>query len=223
MDLVEKQKNKIKVMLVEDHHVLRGGLRMLINAQPDMMVISEAGDGAAALTILESGTDPDILLSDLNMPDMDGFVLFERIKELNLQVKPVAFSMTNSSKHVERAFDLGCLGYLTKSIESEELLFGIRQVACGKRYLCSEILDVIVPDSKNNSPSISSSGLPNFSSRELEVLERISQGMTNAQISDKLFLSKRTVEGHRQSLLDKTGSINTAVLVKYAVLNGLII
>lgn len=213
---------KIKIMLVEDHHVLRGGLRMLIDTQEDMIVVSEVGDGASALSLLESGLDVDIILSDLNMPKMDGFLLFEKINDLNLGVKTIAFSMLNNSKHVERVFQLGCYGYLTKSIESEELLFGIRQVALGKRYVCSDIVDAIVPGLKEIESSGVVDGLPGFSSRELEVLELISKGMTNAQISDKLFLSKRTVEGHRQSLLDKTGSINTAVLVKYAVLNGLI-
>ena len=224
MNATNKPKEKIRIMLIEDHHVLRGGLRMLIDAQSDMTVISEAGDGETALTTLEAGQYPDILLSDLNMPGMDGFTLFERIQALALDTKIIAFSMINNNKHVERAFQLGCLGYLTKSIESEELLFGIRQVAAGKRYVCSDIIDAIVPGLKNSQLANSDSdiGQQEFSSRELEVLELIALGMTNAQMSDKLFLSRRTIEGYRQSLLDKTGSINTAVLVKYAVLNGLI-
>jgi DNA-binding NarL/FixJ family response regulator len=222
MSSFHKQNDKIKIMLVEDHHALRGGLRMLIDAQPDMNVVSEAGDGAAALAILQTGLLTDILISDLNMPDMNGFSLFERIQDLKLEIKCIAFSMLNNEKHVEQAFQLGCFGYLTKSIESEELLFGIRQVYSGKRYVCSDIISSIVPGLKKSAALVNTNDQPEFSDRELEVLGLICQGMTNAQMSDKLFLSRRTVEGHRQSLLDKTGSINTAVLVKYAVLNGLV-
>ena len=220
MNNAYKKIDKIKVMLIEDHHVLRKGLRMLIDTQLDMTVIAEAGDGATALSILQSGIPADILLSDLNMPHMDGFTLFERVQELKLSVKLIAFSMTNSGNHVERAFSFGCCGYITKSIESEELLFGIRQVASGKRYISSDIVIEIVPGLKNSSAK--NDNIIEFSDRELEVLDLIGKGMTNAQMSEKLFLSKRTIEGHRQSLLDKTGSINTSVLVKYAVLNGYI-
>lgn len=220
MNSALKKIDKIKVMLVEDHHVLRKGLRMLIDAKLDMTVVAEAGDGSTALEILQSGIGIDILLSDLNMPLMDGFTLFERIQELKLAVKPIAFSMTNNSNHVERVFQFGCFGYITKSIESEELVFGIRQVVAGKRFVCSDIVGEIIPGLKNRSAK--NDNMLEFSERELEVLELIGKGMTNAQMSDKLFLSKRTIEGHRQSLLNKTGSVNTSVLVKYAVLNGYI-
>jgi len=217
-----KEKMKIKVMLVEDHPVLRGGIRMLIDAQQDMMVVAETGDGESALAILQSGLEVDVLLSDLNMPIMDGFALFEQIMLLNLPVKPISFSMINSDKHIERALQLGCYGYLTKSIESEELLFGIRQVAIGKKYICSDIVDTIAQHLKKDVQEYNAENLPKFSERELEILEKISLGLTNMQISDEIFLSKRTVEGHRQSLLEKTGSRNTAVLIKYAVIHGLV-
>ena len=213
---------KIKVMLVEDHPVLRGGIRMLIDAQQDMIVVAETGDGASALSVLQSGVDAEVLLSDLNMPEMDGFTLFEHILKSDLTIKPIAFSMINSDKHIERALHLGCYGYLTKSIESEELLFGIRQVALGKKYICSDIVDAIANNLKNDVQNHNLENVPEFSERELEILEKISRGLTNMQISNEVFLSKRTVEGHRQSLLEKTGSRNTAVLIKYAVLHGLV-
>jgi DNA-binding NarL/FixJ family response regulator len=222
MNPTHKGNEKIQVMLVEDHHVLRGGLKMLIDAQPDMVVVAEAGDGVSALSLLHNGLHADILLSDLNMPNMDGFTLFENLQELDDAPKPIAFSMLNSEKHVEKAMQLGCLGYLTKSIESDELLFGIRQVYSGKKYLCSDIVDAITVNLKKTTPGSVTISLPDFSERELEVLELIAKGMSNLQIANEIFLSKRTVEGHRQSLLDKTGSKNTAVLIKYAVINGLL-
>ena len=222
MDDTGKINDKIKVMLVEDHHVLRGGIRMLIDAQQDMIVVAETGDGISALSILQSGLDVDVLLCDLNMPMMDGFTLFERIQESDLTVKPIAFSMINSDKHIEKALQLGCYGYLTKSIESEELLFGLRQVTLGKKYISSDIVDAITHNLKKSVRDYNLENLPEFSERELEILEKIALGMTNMQISDEIFLSKRTVEGHRQSLLEKTGSRNTAVLIKYAVMRGLV-
>jgi len=208
-------------MLVEDHHVLRGGLRMLINAQPDMTVIAEAGDGLSALELVQQGTQADIMISDLNMPKMDGFALFAELEKENIGLKPIAFSMLNSEKQIERAFNLGCYGYLTKSIESEELLFGIRQVAVGKKYLCSDVIDAVI-DNFNIDKDGFTEDLPEFSERELLILEKIAQGLTTTQIADEIYLGKRTVEGHRQSLLDKTGSRNTAVLIKYAVQHNLV-
>jgi len=222
MNHINTADDKIKVMLVEDHHVLRDGLRMLINAQNDMIVVAEAGDGAAALSLLQGGLQAEILISDLNLPIMDGLTLFDNLSKENLPVKSIAFSMLNSEKHIEQAFQLGCYGYLTKSIESDELLFGIRQVSLGKKYICSDIVDAVTQNLHKGIEEIAIEDVPDLSDREREILELISNGMTNMQISDQIFLSKRTVEGHRQSLLEKTGSRNTAVLIKYAVVHGLV-
>jgi DNA-binding NarL/FixJ family response regulator len=222
MSISAQTNNRIRVMLVEDHHVLRGGLRMLINTQTDMIVVAESGDGLSALNLLQEGLEADVLISDINMPKMDGFALFEQLLVSHKNLKTIAFSMLNSEKQIERALKLGCYGYLTKSIESEELLFGIRQVAIGKKYLCSDVIDAIINSLNTTDEKIDSEDLPEFAERDLLILEKIAQGMTTTQIADQIYLSKRTVEGHRQSLLDKTGSKNTAVLIKYAVIHKLV-
>jgi len=138
------------------------------------------------------------------MPIMDGYALFEHIKASGLSIKTIVLSMLDTEQHIEKAFQAGCSGYLTKAVEPAELIFALRQVATGKKYLCSSTIEKIVTNrSFKTEMAAGPEKLPVFSERELQVLELISQGMTTLEIADKVFLSKRTVEGHRQSLMEK--------------------
>lgn len=135
---------------------------------------------------------------------MDGYALFEHIKASGLSIKTIVLSMLDTEQHIEKAFQAGCSGYLTKAVEPAELIFALRQVATGKKYLCSSTIEKIVTNrSFKTEMAAGPEKLPVFSERELQVLELISQGMTTLEIADKVFLSKRTVEGHRQSLMEK--------------------
>lgn len=213
----------LRVIVVEDHPVVRNGIRMLIESQPDMTVVAEADDGKPVIELLNAGMRAEIIISDLNMPHMDGYALFEHIKNSGLPINIIVLSMLDTQQHVERAFQAGCLGYLTKAVEPAELIFALRQVATGKKYICSATVNQIVSSrSFQVYPEVGLKKLPELSDRELEVLKLIAQGMTTIEIADQIFLSKRTVEGHRQSLMDKTGSRNAAVLVKLAAFHGLV-
>lgn len=214
---------KIRIILAEDHHVVRKGILRLIDEQLDMSVVAEAANGHEVLSILKNGIKADILISDINMPDMDGFELFARIKKSKEDIKMIALSMLETEKHIKKAFYSGCSGYLTKSVKPEELLFAIRQVGEGKKYLCTETVDrVINTEDQMIGNDLEISVVPYFTEREIEILGMIAMGMTNLEIGEKVFLSRRTVEGHRQNLIDKTGSKNTAVLIRYAVVHGLV-
>ncbi len=216
----------INIILAEDHLVVRNGIKLLIDSQDDLSVIGEANNGEEVLALLESGLKPDIVLSDISMNGMDGLQLVERLKSDYPDIKVVMLSMMNSSQHVFQAFDKGAKGYLVKNVGYDELLFAIQHIHIGGRYLCEELAMMLV-DKLSDAPlsAVNVEDLMSemdISERELEVLQLISEGYTNVEIADQLFLSKRTVEGHRQNLIDKTGVKNSAALIKLAVKSGLI-
>jgi len=140
------------------------------------------------------------------------------------EVKVVMLSMHDNEKYISQAFIEGAVGYLLKNISAEELVFSLKHIDTGKKYICAELavnmLNKLISNGILEQDATFSEA--DFSSREIEVLHLIAEGLTNLEMADKLFISKRTVEGHRQSLLDKTGSRNTAKLIRYAATNGLL-
>ncbi|GAA3956479.1 response regulator transcription factor [Pedobacter ginsengiterrae] len=225
IELSETENMKIlRIILAEDHAVVRHGIKRLIDEQDDMQVIAEASNGQQVLDFLASGKTADIILSDVNMPELDGFGLFNNIRVSSPNIKTVALSMLDSERQIKKCFLAGCSAYLTKSAEPQELIYALRCVGQGKKFVCSESVEKLVPfrNQEMNRDEENAVNLPDFTEREMEILELIAKGMTNQEIADKIFLSKRTVEGHRQSLIDKTQSRNTAVLVHYAMIHSLI-
>ena len=218
-----KAEDMLKIILAEDHNIVRNGIKVLLDAEEDFNVIGEATDGKEVLKILEKNDDVDLIITDINMPQMDGIELLKEMKVLNPEIRVIVLSMLDSEEFVSRAFAEGASGYLLKNISSDELIFAIKHVSSGHRYLCSELSIKLLERVMNSStltPIIDSN--IEFSSREIEVLNLIAEGLTNLEMSEKLFLSKRTIEGHRQSLIEKTGSRNTAALIRFAVLNGFV-
>lgn len=218
----------IKIILVEDHLVVRNGIKLLLDTQENVQVIAEANNGQEAIAYLEQNVIPDIIITDINMPGMDGIQLTEKLVEQYPKVKVIVLSMLNNTQNVSQAFEKGAKGYLVKNVSYDELLFAINHIANGGRYLCEELAMLLLERVMTQAP-----GLVNYekdtaasdvelSERELEVLQLISEGYTNVEIADKLFLSKRTVEGHRQNLIEKAGVKNSASLIKYAVIHRLV-
>jgi DNA-binding NarL/FixJ family response regulator len=214
----------LNVILAEDHNIVRNGIKMLLEMDKDINVVGEAVDGRQALEMVQSGMQVDIILADINMPEIDGITLVAKVRAIQPEVKVMILSMLDNEKYVAQAFMEGAFAYLLKSVSAEELVFSIKHVAGGHKYLCAELsirlLDRLVQKSNMEYGGVDIS--KNFSTREIDVLHLIAEGLTNAEMSDRLFISKRTVEGHRQSLIEKTGSRNTAALIKYAVLNGIV-
>jgi DNA-binding NarL/FixJ family response regulator len=214
----------IRILLAEDHNIVRNGLKSILEKEDYIKVTGEAVNGSDALAILANGSKADILIADMNMPLMGGIELTEEVKKNYPELKVMILSALDHEKYVIKAFQSGVNGYLLKSADADELLFAIRHVYHNNQYICSELTTkflgrlLAIPDSASpeNINNIE------FSSRELEVLGFIAEGFTNQEIADKMFTSRRTIEGHRQNLMDKTGSRNSAVLIRFAVVNGVI-
>ncbi|GAA3918764.1 response regulator transcription factor [Hymenobacter algoricola] len=215
----------IRIILADDHTILREGIRALLSAAPDLQVVGEAASGEALLDLLTT-TAADVVVLDLNMPGMDGFGALAQLQKHYPAVKVLILSMLDHEKYVARTLDGGARGYILKNADSTEIMYAIRTVAEGRLFLCTELgldmlrkLTQLAPD---KSPEPGTRSPSDLSGRELEVLKLIAEGLTNAEIADKLFTSKRTIETHRQNIIEKTQAKNTAALIKFAVNQGLI-
>jgi DNA-binding NarL/FixJ family response regulator len=214
----------LNVILAEDHTIVRNGIRMLLEMDKEINVVGEAVNGLEVLELVKQDILIDIILADINMPEMDGIALIRELKIVSPDTRIVMLSMLDNEKYVAQAFSEGASGYLLKNVSADELLFSLKHIHIGGKYLCSELairlLDKLIQTSNTQvlSPDLS----VELSMREIEILHLIAEGLTNSEMSDKLFISKRTIEGHRQSLIEKTGSRNTAALIRFAVLNGFI-
>jgi DNA-binding NarL/FixJ family response regulator len=216
----------IRVFLVDDHPIVRDGIRSLLDREPGLQVVGTAGDGQELLDKLPD-TPTDLVLIDVNMPVLDGYATTLRLREEFPDVKILALSMLVEELYIGRMLDAGASGYLLKSTGKEEIIHAIRMVMDGKPFLCSEIglamlRKVLEWSSNGGAPATAAQKNPLLSKREMEVLQLIADGLSNAEIADQLFTSKRTVETHRQNILEKTQAKNTAALVKIALADGLI-
>ncbi|MCC2547303.1 response regulator transcription factor [Hymenobacter sp. BT175] len=214
----------IRIILADDHSIIRGGLRSLLSAEPDLEVVGEASHGQELLELLPT-TPADVVLMDLNMPVLDGFHTMPLLREQFPQVKVVVLSMLEHEKYVSQLFAMGARGYLLKNARIREIAHALRMVAEGQTFLCSELaLAFLDKASQTNVTTVMGTGPrgAELSNRELEVLRLIAEGLTNAEIADKLFTSKRTIETHRQNIIEKTQAKNTAALIKYAMNEGII-
>jgi DNA-binding NarL/FixJ family response regulator len=214
----------IDILLAEDHNIVRNGIKSLLEQEPGINVIGEATNGGETLALLKKGIKPDVVLADMNMPGMGGIELTENITKLYPDCKVIILSALDHEKYVINAFQSGAKGYLLKSVSATELVFSVKHAMADNLYLCSELTSrffkrlLTLPDAATQQ---SVDGIE-FSDKEVEILGLISEGFTNQEIGDKLFIGKRTVESQRQALIDKTGSRNTAALVRFALINGIV-
>ena len=214
----------IRVFIVDDHTLIRDGLRALLEADPLFEVVGEAGNGQALLDLLPT-VAADVVLLDLNMPVLDGLATTHRLREEYPHLRILLLSMMTHERTIGEALAAGAHGYVLKNADKYEVVAALQGVASGKRFLCSEIglglLEKLLlqeprPPAPGTSPGV------HLTHREREILQLVASGLTNQEIADKLFTSKRTVESHRQNLLEKTGVRNTPALVKYAMEHGLL-
>jgi DNA-binding NarL/FixJ family response regulator len=215
---------KIKVILVDDHQILRDGIQYLLKDEPSIEIVGQAADGNELMRMLPH-TPTDLVLLDLNMPDMDGFETIQHLSVDYPAIRILVLSMVAPEKHIVRLMELGALGYVLKTVGREELLHAIRKVAAGQIYIGTDITMSLLKRSQPKAVRIEngSSGLPvDLSKREVEVLELISDGYSNYEIAEKLCVSKRTIDSHRQNLMEKTHVKNTAALIKFALVKGII-
>ena len=215
---------RIRMVIADDHAVLRAGLRMLLNAEPDMEVVGEAGDGIEA--VARAGElRPDIVLMDLAMPPLGGIAATEQITSEPHGVRVLVLSMHDDESYLHQALRAGASGYVLKKAADSDLLSAIRAVHRGEVYIYPSLAKVLVQDMlrKESSPSDAERrpGDP-LSEREREVLVLVAQGYTTQQIADQLVLSPKTVETYRARLTEKLGLRGRAQLVRYAIEKGLL-
>lgn len=223
-----QNKKIINILLADDHHLVRDGIKSLIAKYPEFNVVGEGGDGEEIIKILEmSDRRIDVVLADINMPNMSGLVLSEKMSSHFPNTKVIILSMLDHEKYVSQAMQAGARGYLLKSVNEDELIFAIKQVVNNSFYACSELTYQLLNKNLLAKPGIkalTNTGVKvDFSSREIEILELIAEGYTNIEIAERLFTSKRTVEGHRLQMITKTGVRNTAALVKFCITKGILI
>lgn len=212
----------IRVFIVDDHVLIRDGLRTLLAADPQFAVVGEASDGQALLDQLPA-VATDVVLLDLNMPVLDGLATTHRLRAEYPHLRILLLSMMTHEHTIGEALAAGAHGYVLKNANRHEIIAALQVVFLGQRFLCSAIglnllekLLILEPNPTTKPP-----GVP-LTHREREILQLVASGLTNQQIADKLFTSRRTVETHRQNLLEKTGVSNTPSLVKYAMEQGLL-
>ena len=219
-----------RIFIVDDHPMVRGGVRAMLGPEPGLVVVGEAEHGQALLDQLPT-TPTDVVLLDLNMPVLDGLATTQRLRAEFPAVKILVLSMLSHERYVGQLFEAGVLGYALKNDEPDEIVLAIHTVAAGQPYLCSELglrlltkqqIQVASPTSSHAAAAIELPNPYSFSPRELEVLRLLADGLTNADIAEQLRTSKRTIETHRQHLLTKTRTKNVAALIRLAVSQGIV-
>lgn len=210
----------IRVMLVDDHQIVRDGLRSLLAKQSDMEVIAEADNGRAAVQAAAE-LRPDVVVMDVGMPDLNGVEATLRVLEAVPNARVVALSMHSDRRFVEGMLAAGASGYVLKDAAFEDLVAAIRTVAQGGTYLCPSVAGIVVAHYVRGRADASARKAVALTPREREVLQLLAEGHSTKQIAARLAVSIKTVETHRSRLMEKLGLHSVAELTKYALREGL--
>jgi two-component system response regulator NreC len=214
--------SKISLILADDHAVVRSGLRMLLEAQPDMEIRAEAESGQEAVSKVRS-LRPDVILMDIQMPDLNGIEATKQIKKLAPETAVLALTMHEDEQYFFEMLQAGASGYLPKRAAPDELVTAIRTVARGEVFLYPSLAARLVQDFlKRDSVDQEQEIYDQLTPREREVLILIAEGLSNGEIADKLVISVKTVDRHRENIMRKLNMHNRIELVKYAIRKGLI-
>jgi two-component system, NarL family, response regulator NreC len=208
----------IRVFVADDHGILRGGLRALINLQPDMEVVGEAANGSEA-EIGVKNTEPDVVLMDITMPNGGGLAAIAAVKQVRPKTRIVVLTMHDELGYVRAAGQAGAVGYVVKSAVDTELLAAIRAVAQGRTFIDTSLglgfAQSQIRPASTNAPG--ETGTAQLTGRELEVMRRVAEGFTNAQIAEELRLGVKSVETYRSRVMEKLGLESRSALVRFAL------
>lgn len=210
----------IKVLLADDHQVIREGLKMLLNASEGVEVVGEAESGRKVIDMLQK-VSPDVIVMDVSMPELNGIDATARIRKEYPDVKILALSMHTDRRFIEGMLKAGASGYLVKDCAATELLSAIELVTTGEIYLSPKIAGKIVKRFLKQSSAQDEGAASSLSTREREILQLIAEGNDAKQIAFELCLSPKTVEAHRRNIMEKLNIHNVAQLTKFAIKEGL--
>jgi DNA-binding NarL/FixJ family response regulator len=215
-------KSKYRIIIAEDHTILRAGLRALLSSKDDIEVIGEAGDGREAVRLVDKQV-PDVVLMDLSMPKLNGIEAIREIKGRHPEMKIIVLTVHKGEEYISAALNAGASGYILKDASQNELLLALEYVIDGKMFLSpsisEKVIDVFLQNKKSGKTK---SILEHLTAREREVLQLIAEGNTNKKIASHLCISLKTVEKHRANLMQKLELRNTAALTAYAIEKGLV-
>lgn len=213
--------NKIRVLIADDHGIVRAGIRSLLEAYPDIEVVGEASSGWEAIE-QAMRLEPDVVLMDIAMGDLSGMEATREIKEQAPRVKVLALTMHDREEYFFAMLKAGALGYVLKESGPDELIAAIRAVHQGEAFLSPAVTKAVLEDYLERRAEGATSRYNQLTLREKEVLRLVAEGKTTQQIADLLHLSPKTVEKHRSSMMHKLGLHNLSELIKYAIRKGLI-
>ena len=211
---------KVKIALVDDHTLFRTGLVGLLSQHPNYEVIADVGSGEEFLAILPN-IEPDVVFMDISMPGIDGSETTRRALALRPELRIITLSMYGDEHFYSLMVECGASGFLLKDSDIEEVYSAVDMAMNGDSYFSSALLDSLTRNMSRLATTVSSDE-DALSEREIEILVEVCRGLSNQEIADKLFISKRTVDKHRANILEKTGCKNTANLVVYAIKNRLV-
>jgi DNA-binding NarL/FixJ family response regulator len=212
----------IKIVLADDHKIVRNGVRSLLENEPGVKIVNEADNGLDAWELVKKHR-PDVLITDINMPEMSGLELTEKIAASKLPTQVLILSMYNDEAYILKSVEAGVMGYLPKDADYEDIIKGVKEIAAGNLYYNAEVTRIITesivkkPALRKNIPES-----PVLTKRETEILDYIVNGNSNKIIAEDLYISTRTVDTHRTNIMKKLKARNTADLVRIAIENTLI-
>ena len=209
-----------KILLVDDHEIMREGMMALLRKRPDVEVVGEAADGRAALEMVQD-LMPDVVIMDIGMPNLNGIEATTQMLADNPKIKVMALSTHSDGAIVAKMIKAGASGYMLKESAFAELMDGLNAMMNGKTYLCSKISRVVFADYINMITNPNWSMGDTLTGREREVLQLVAEGHTTKEIAKILHLSPKTVDSHREHIMEKLGIRNIAGLTKYAIREGL--
>lgn len=210
----------IKVMIADDHPLMIGGIKTTLADSPEVEIVADASNGYEVIRQLEEGLDVDVILMDINMPKLDGLDTTKKVTKAFPQVKIIALSQYSEKRFVKRMLKYGADGYLLKDSSRDDLIEAIQKVHAGEKYFSARLSVSLV--NQELKLENTSSLFPKLTERELEILNLICKEHSSQEIADKLFISFHTVESHRANLMHKSGTKNTAGLVRWAVENDFV-
>jgi len=210
----------MKILLADDHEIMREGICALLRKHPEMEVIGQAADGRSAVDMVKQ-LQPDVVVMDIGMPNLNGIEATQQMVAENPHIKVMALSTHSDGSVVAKMIKAGATGYMLKESAFSELLDGLRTMAEGKTYLCSKISKVVFADYINLLTNPRNEAIDGLTAREREILQLVAEGHTTRDIAEALRLSPKTVDSHREHIMEKLGIRNVAGLTKYAIREGL--